>query len=278
MKTATSVVLVALLAVSVGSAQNPWGDWVPQPIPQTTSNLKYQQRAGSTTTHRNGAVSESWFNSGFTQEAGVEIGVSSGNDKQHGTKFGRERDEKWFAGVRGGVRAGYAADTGVAQTGQIGNTRVRSYAEAEAFVGVEAGAQAGVSNNGVGVNANAFAGARVGARTGTEVGPVDAAVTGEAWAGVGVEAGADAKYKNGRIKFDYGAGGAIGVGGKFGGDVSVDVRQPIKAAKGLDSTRRSVSNDVGKTARTVSGSTRKSVKSVKSTGKKAKRSIGKLFK
>ncbi|QEF97912.1 hypothetical protein Mal15_19580 [Stieleria maiorica] len=263
MKTAAHALFLTLLTVSVGSAQNPWGDWIPQQSRSLPTGMSYQQRAGSTTTHRNGATSKTWGNSGLRQESQLDIGFSAGNDKDNAMKFGRQRDEKWFAGVRGGVRAGYAADTGISQEGRVGNTKVRTYSEAEAFVGVEAGAQAGVSNNGVGINGNAFAGARVRGSVGTDVGPVGVAATGEAWSGVGVEAGVDAKYKNGRVNFDYGVGGAVGVGGKAGGEVSVDLRKPAKAVNRVRSTGRKVSS---------------TSKRVKSKGKAAKNNIKKLFK
>ena len=242
------------------------------------SNATYQRRAGSNTQHKNGSTSATHVNAGLKKEAGIEAGFFTGNDKTNERTIGRNRDEKWFLGIRGGARAGAAVDAGASHTVGIDGTPVRTYVEGEAFVGVEADAQAGVSNTGAGVNAGAFAGARVSGKAGTEVGPVDTGVTGEAWAGVGAEAGAEVTYKNGEFGFDYGAGAAIGVGGKVGGSVSVDAGGAINGAKKVGSKINSTSRSATKTAKKAGATTKKAANVATKSTKKATKSVKKAGK
>lgn len=130
MRHASATIAVALLTITSAFGQ---------------SNAAYQQRAGSSTQHKDGSTSEAHANAGLKEEAGIEAGFFMGNDKTNEKTIGRNRDEKWFLGIRGSARAGAAVDAGASHTENIGGTDVRTYVEGEAFVGVEADAQAGVS-------------------------------------------------------------------------------------------------------------------------------------
>lgn len=153
------------------------------------------------------------------------------------------------AGVRGtvGVR-------GSAEAGLYIDADPRLEANAEAFVGAEvnadgttrtmvvglgigangqANARAGAEGNanlkagkeGVAGTVGGFAGARASAEGGGDIGGVGAKGTAEAQAGIGFEAAGAATFENGKLKIGYEQGVALGVGGKLGGELTIDVEK-----------------------------------------------------
>jgi hypothetical protein len=116
----------------------------------------------------------------------------------------------------------------------------------DAYVGAEAGAKAGVNfnprtgNAGVSAGLDAFAGAKAKGRVrqsfgaaGENLGAVG--VRGEAWAGIGASADASAGFEDGKFKISGSIGAALGVGGKVGFDLEVDVVGTAKAASKMAS-------------------------------------------
>lgn len=119
------------------------------------------------------------------------------------------------------------------------NTTTSVYGNA--YVGAEAGAKGAVNfsprTGDVGVSAglDAFAGAKAKGRVrqsfgaaGENLGAV--AVRGEAWAGIGASADASAGFEDGKFKLSGSVGAALGVGGKVGFDLEIDVVGTAKAA------------------------------------------------
>lgn len=97
--------------------------------------------------------------------------------------------------------------------------------KADAFAGAEAGAGANIGRNGVDLNASAFAGAKAGAGISGDVAGIGAGVNGEVWAGVGAEADATFEMDNGKITIGGHVGAALGVGGSFGGEITIDTAE-----------------------------------------------------
>ena len=116
-----------------------------------------------------------------------------------------------------------------------------SSVKGDAFVGADAGANVGVDfsprsgSAGVSAGLDAFAGAKAKGKVrqslgvaGENIGAVG--VSGEAWAGIGASANATAGFEDGKFKLSASVGAALGVGGKVGFDVEVDVVGTAKAA------------------------------------------------
>ena len=126
-----------------------------------------------------------------------------------------------------------------------------------AYVGAEAGAKVGVNFNprtgdaGVSAGLDAFAGAKAKGRVrqsfgaaGENLGAVG--VRGEAWAGIGASANASAGFEDGKFKLSGSVGAALGVGGKVGFDLEIDVVGTAKAAS-------KIASDAVETASEVAG-------------------------
>ena len=94
--------------------------------------------------------------------------------------------------------------------------------EAKAFAGAEASAKVGFGKDGLHAGAEAFAGAKATGSVSADVAGVGAGVTGEAWAGVGAEANVDLGMKDGKFTIGGELGAGLGVGGKVGGNITVD--------------------------------------------------------
>lgn len=120
---------------------------------------------------------------------------------------------------------------------------------AEHFTGVEAGAGLSATPDGVGVNANAFAGERLSVGLGSEV--VDGLRTGaegEVWAGAGVDAGANfGRNEDGSFTIGAHAGAAVGYGGRLGVDITVDPDQFVNSARDAGESLRDTVDSVGDT-------------------------------
>ncbi len=110
---------------------------------------------------------------------------------------------------------------------RVGNERASASAEGRAYVGADARAgadvQFGADRARVAADAGAFVGGKADANLHGDLAGVGGNVGGEAWAGIGAEADLDAGYTDGKLRFQFGAGAALGVGGKLSGGFEVDV-------------------------------------------------------
>ncbi|MCA9074510.1 MAG: hypothetical protein KDA93_05720 [Planctomycetaceae bacterium] len=237
------------------------------------SDAEYRQRAG-VSSKDGGVTHAAGVNAGLDQRTGFDAGIFMSGERHQGAssgqKFGDRKDEHWFAGARGGAQAGAFSDATASQSGRVGSVDIRNYAQGEAFVGSEAGVEAGVSNNGVLVGGNAFSGGRVGGRLGTEVGPAGAAGKGEAWSGLGVEAGVNATVRDGKIKLGGELGAALGVGGKLGAEITIETKPIGDAAQNVGRFADNTGRNVGRTAGNVG-------REIGSKAQDVGRAIGGLF-
>ncbi len=229
------------------------------------NDAAYRERTGVSST-KDGVTHQASVNAGLDQRAGFDVGISTEDRNQSGRQktntYGDRQDERWFAGARGGVQAGAFADATASQCGQVGSVEIENYVQGETFVGSEAGVEAGVSNNGAGLGANAFTGGRATGRLGTEIGPAGAAATGEAWSGVGAEVGVNLTMDDGKLK--------LGVGGKLGAEITIDTEPIGKAAKKVGQAGRKTGKNIGRTAKKIG-------RNVGRAGKNAGRAIAGLF-
>lgn len=123
--------------------------------------------------------------------------------------FGAEADA--FAGVKAHGEAG--GDLGI----------LHGDAQADAMAGGMAHGEAAVGKDGVHASGEAFAGAKATGSLNADVGGVGGSATGEAWAGVGISGDADVGFEDGKFTLGASGGAGLGVGGKVGFHVTVDV-------------------------------------------------------
>ena len=118
------------------------------------------------------------------------------------------------AGVTAGLSgtAGVRGDYGLASGG----------ARVDGLLGAEATARGHLGLDGASGSAGAFAGGRVSGTVDGEVGGLGGRATAEAWAGAGARIDGSATFENGRLTVGGHLGAALGVGGSFGGQVTVD--------------------------------------------------------
>jgi hypothetical protein len=125
-----------------------------------------------------------------------------------------------------------------------------------AYVGAEAGAKAGVNFNprsgdvGVSAGLDAFAGAKAKGVVRQSLGLAGenigrAGVSGEAWAGIGASANASAGFEDGKFKLSGSLGAALGLGGKVGFSVEVDVVGTGRAITNTASAAVDIAADAG---------------------------------
>lgn len=139
-----------------------------------------------------------------------------------------------------GVAADVNAAAGANASAQGGATLgpASTSSSVEGFAGAKAGAHARAGKSGVEASANAFAGARGTATAGADVAGIGISESAEGWAGAGAEAGATfGEEEDGKWKVAGNAGVALGLGGKYGFQVTVD---PAKMAKTADEASSAV--------------------------------------
>ncbi|WP_166831054.1 hypothetical protein [Thalassoroseus pseudoceratinae] len=258
----TSLVIGALCIFAVSSAEA-----------SILDEAAYRERTGVSST-KDGVTHQASVSAGLDERSGFDVGIFADDRNQKGQQksktYGDRNDERWFAGARGGVQAGAFADATASQSGQVGNVEIENYAQGETFVGSEAGVEAGISNNGLGLGANAFTGGRATGRLGTEIGPAGAAATGEAWSGLGAEAGVNLSMDDGKLKLGGELGAALGVGGKLGAEITIDTKPIGKAAKTVGTAGKKAGQKIGQ-------KTKKLGRNVGRAGKNAGRAIAGLF-
>jgi hypothetical protein len=163
------------------------------------------------------------------------------------------------AKVKGSARAeAHVAGVEASAKRRIGSDALNTTTavHGRAYVGAEAGATGSVTfdprKGDVGVSAglDAFAGAKAtgsirqsfGA-AGENIGSVKA--RGEAWAGIGASADASAGFQDGKLKLSASLGAALGVGGKVGFDIEIDVVGTAKAAVKTAAAAVDMASEVG---------------------------------
>ena len=107
------------------------------------------------------------------------------------------------------------------------------YAEAEAkgeaYAGANADGELGVGPSGVHASGELFAGAKAEGSVSGDVAGIGGEVKGEAWAGVGASGDVDFGFDDGKLTVGGSGGLALGVGGKVGGEVTLDFDEVLDA-------------------------------------------------
>lgn len=150
-----------------------------------------------------------------------EVGDLIGEGEVFVSNKGIGAEGSLFSGVRASANGEIALADG---------TSIK--ADGSAMVGAEAEGKATIGLDGAEAKAGAFVGAKAEGSVGVEYGGIGAGVTGEAWAGAGVEADAKAKWDDGKVTFGASVGAGLGVGGKVGFEITVDVNKTVDHIKG----------------------------------------------
>lgn len=172
--------------------------------------------------------------------ASAQAGMSS-----DGTLAGTKVKAGVAAGVgyEAGVKAaGKMESQGLAVDGVTKDLTAGVNASGQALVAARAGVGADLTISaeevGLTAKAGAFAGAEAKGEIGAHIGPVGAKVKGSAMAGAGIGAEAGIVYKDGVLTFGASAWAALGIGGKVGGEVSIDIQQSVElACRAMDKAR-----------------------------------------
>lgn len=169
------------------------------------------------------------------------LGTSYSYDGSLGPTFEHGWGASWnsngaaaSAGVKGTLVEG-SASGGLTIGPDWANAAVG--ADANGYAGFEARAGAQATRDALGLNGDAFVGAKAQGHVGGDVDGVGAGVQGEGWAGVGADADAGYQHKDGKYTFHAGVGVAFGVGGKVGGSFTLDTH---KAGKALSSASHAI--------------------------------------
>lgn len=155
---------------------------------------------------------------GMTEIGGVNLsGTATGNVGANGSAVAAITQDGAKVGIAGQLGAGGTVE-GKANHGLLGVT-----GKGTAFAGAEAEANLTAGKDGIQGQAGAFAGVKGGGSLGADFGGLGAGVTAEGWAG----AGAEAEFKfgpgeDGKWHIGGSAGVGLGLGGKIGGEITVD--------------------------------------------------------
>jgi uncharacterized protein YukE len=153
--------------------------------------------------------------------AGIDKNGAHVNAEATATVVGAEGKASGEYGVLKGEVAANAAVLATAKgDATIGLTG--AHAEGEVFAGAKAGGSASGSVAGVGLEGTA-----------------------EGWAGIGASGHVDVGYDDGKITLGGSGGIAFGIGGKLGGNVTVDVGGVIDAAEDVTEFAGDVADTVG---------------------------------
>jgi hypothetical protein len=106
-------------------------------------------------------------------------------------------------------------------------------AKGEVFVGGSAEGEARIDTTGVHANGEVFVGAKAEGELEGEVAGVGGKVEGEAWAGWGAAGDVDFGFDDGKFTIGGSGGLAFGVGGKIGGEITIDPGGVIDAGKDI---------------------------------------------
>ena len=106
-------------------------------------------------------------------------------------------------------------------------------AEANGSVGADANVEAEIGNEGVHAGGEAFVGAKGDVSAGGDVGGVGGKVTAEGWVGAGAGADLDVGMHDGEIKVGGYVGAGLGLGGKVGGEITIDPEKVLDTGKDI---------------------------------------------
>lgn len=116
---------------------------------------------------------------------------------------------------------------------------------ADAAVLATAKGDATIGLTGVHAEGEVFAGAKAGGSASGSIAGVGVEGTAEGWAGIGASGHVDVGYDDGKITLGGSGGIAFGIGGKLGGDVTVDVGGVVDAADDVADFAGDVADTVG---------------------------------
>jgi hypothetical protein len=105
---------------------------------------------------------------------------------------------------------------------------VKTNAEYSALVGAEGKYRAKVDQTGLHAGGELFAGGKVTGTAGTSIGGLGGNATVEGWAGAGAAADLDVGYDKGKVTLGGHAGLGLGLGGKVGGDITLDIPEVVE--------------------------------------------------
>ena len=144
------------------------------------------------------------------------------DDHEFGTDPG---DSPWELSLGSGTLRGWLFNSDASWEDQYGPLGVN--ADYSALVGVQGDYSAKIDSTGGHAGGELFGGAKITGSAGADLGPASGNVDVEGWAGAGIAGDVDVGYDNG--KFTIGGHGGIGwgLGGKVGGDFTVDVPELI---------------------------------------------------
>lgn len=154
-------------------------------------------------------------------------GEASGSVLYAGGEASVYADEKGI-GAEATARLGLVEGSA---SGEVGWDHAKAKGEVSGFVGGEANATAHVGREGGEASFDAFAGGKVEASGTVEAAGVGATGTAEGWAGIGIEGDINATYEDGKLTFGGSGGAALGVGGKLGFEVEIDVNEAVDTIK-----------------------------------------------
>jgi hypothetical protein len=165
---------------------------------------------------------------GKTTAAGVDLtGTATGTVGANGTAFAGVTSDGAKVALNGQAGASVVAE-GKANYGILGAT-----AKGTGFAGAEVDASATAGKDGLDARAGAFAGAKASGSLGGDIGGIGAGAAAEGWAGVGAEADVQlGRGEDGKWHIGGSAGAGFGLGGKVGGEITIDPPKIADTAKG----------------------------------------------
>ena len=106
-------------------------------------------------------------------------------------------------------------------------------AEVDGSVGADADVSAEVGKDGVHAGGEAFVGGKLHTEGGGDVGGVGGKYTAEGWVGAGAAVHVDAGFHDGAFHLGGSAGAGLGIGGKVGGEITIDPEKVLDTGKDL---------------------------------------------
>lgn len=172
-------------------------------------------------------------NGNFVAKGGTEMTVGAKGEAAAGLfmdDFGPKGGGP-KVGLRGSAEVGGEMKANGSVEDRAGGILVGAAGEANVAVGAKAEAEAMAGASGANAKAGAFAGDRFRASGTAKTGGFGLTGFAEGQAGAGAEAEAKAAYEDGKIKLGLSTGAALGVGGKLGVGMEVDVSEVEKTVK-----------------------------------------------
>ena len=144
------------------------------------------------------------------------------DDKEFGTEPG---ESPWEISLGSGTLRGWLFNSDASWEDHYGPLGLN--ADYSALVGVQGDYSAKIDNTGGHAGGELFGGAKITGSGGVDLGPASGNVDVEGWAGAGIAGDVDFGYDKGKITIGGHGGIGWGLGGKVGGDFTVDVPELI---------------------------------------------------